>query len=121
MQHIFARDDVFAVVVGDEQVFVDEFRRFDCFFSRISGSGATDIRFHRMRKCVHARSGGNLRGQTESDGRVQHGVLRDKAKVVYRIFVVSFVVGYYCGKRYFATRACRCGDCDKERKFLSDT
>ena len=69
---------------------------------------------------VHAGGRSERRGQTERETGVEHGVIRNKRKVVDGVFVVRLSIGDDGGERCFAARACRGRRADEQQRAAHD-
>ena len=115
-KHIATRTHVIAMLIGLEQIVVDELNRLSRHLARIGCGASPDKRLDGMRQGVHARLSRNGGGQAARKLGVVHREARDKHKVVNGILVVCLVIGNYCRKRDLTSRTCRGGNGDKQRQ-----
>ena len=115
-KHIATRTHVVAMLIGLEQIVVDELNRLSRHLARIGCGASSDKGLDGMRQGVHARLPRNGGGQAARKFRVVHRKARDKHKVVNGVLVVRLVIGNYRRKRDLASRACRGGNGDEQRQ-----
>ena len=115
-KHIATRTHVVAMLIGLEQIVVDELNRLSRHLARIGCGASSDKGLDGMRQGVHARLPRNGGGQTARKLGVVHRKARDKHKVVDGVLVVRLVIGNYRRKRDLASRACRGGNGDEQRQ-----
>ena len=115
-KHIATRTHVVAMLIGLEQIVVDELRRLSCHLARIGRSASPDKGLDSMRQGVHTRLPRNGGGQTARKLGVVHRKARNKHKVVNGVLVVRLVIGNYRRKRDFASRTGGSGNGDEKRQ-----
>ena len=104
------------MLIGLEQIVMDELHRLSRHLARIGRGASPDKGLDGMRQGVHARLPRNGGGQAARKFRVVHRKARDKHKVVNGVLVVRLVIGNYRRKRDLASRACRGGNGDEQRQ-----
>ena len=115
-KHIVARTHVVAVLIGLEQIIVDELYRLTRHLARIGRGAAADKGLDGMRQGIHTRLSRNGGGQAARKLGVVHRKARDKHKVVNGVLVVRLVIGNDRCERDLATRTRRSGDGDERRQ-----
>ena len=115
-KHIATRTHVIAMLIGLEQIVMDELDRLTRHLTRIGRGASPDKGLNGMRQGVHARLPRNGGGQAARKLGVVHRKARDEHKVVNRVFVVRLVIGNYRRKRDFASRTGGSGNGDEQRQ-----
>ena len=115
-KHIATSAHVVTILIGLEQIVVDELHRLSRHLARIGRGASPDKRLDGMRQGVHARLPRNGSGQTARKLGVVDCKTRDEHKVVNGVFVVRLVIGNYRRKRDFASRTGGSGNGDEQRQ-----
>ena len=108
------------MLIGLEQIVVDELHRLSRHLARIGRSASPDKGLDSMRQGVHARLPRNGGGQAARKLGVVDCKTRDEHKVVDGVLIVRLVVGDNRRERDFASRSGGSGNRDKQRQETVD-
>ena len=115
-KHIATRTHVIAMLIGLEQIVMDELDRLSRHLTRIGRGASPDKGLNGMRQGVHARLPRNGSGQAARKLGVVHRKARDEHKVVNGVLVVRLVIGDNRRERDFASRTGGSGNGDEQRQ-----
>ena len=115
-KHIATRTHVVAMLIGLEQIVVDELHRLARHLARVGRGATADKGLDGMRQGIHTRLPRNGGGQATCKLGVVHRKARNKHKVVNGVLVARLVIGDNRRERDFASRTGGSGNRNKQRQ-----
>ena len=120
-KHIATRTHVVAMLIGLEQIVVDELNRLARHLARVGRGATADKSLDGMRQSIHTRLPRNGRRQPTRKLGVVHRKARNEHKVIDGVLIVRLVVGNHRRERDFASRTGGSGNRDKQRQETVNT
>ena len=104
------------MLIGLEQIVVDELNRLARHLARVGRGATADKSLDGMRQSIHTRLPRNGRRQPTRKLGVVNRKARNEHKVVNRVLIVRLVIGDNRRERDFASRTGGSGNRDKQRQ-----
>ena len=112
-KHIAARTHIVAMLIGFEQIVVDELNRLARHLARVGRGATADKSLDGMRQGIHTRLPRNGSRQATRELGVVHRKARNEHKVIDGVLIVRLVIGDNRRERDFASRPGGSGNGDE--------